>query len=59
VFALVSSQLLLERGLGCLADGGATAGAHDAITTGSDRHYEQLRVGMQALFNELGIATAA
>lgn len=34
-------------------------GRKPSIWTSADRHYEQLRVGMQALFNELGIAAAA
>ena len=29
-------------------------GRKPSIWTPADRHYEQLRVGMQALFNELG-----
>jgi hypothetical protein len=34
-------------------------GRKPSIWTPADRHYEQLRVGMQALFNELGIGAAA
>ena len=34
-------------------------GRKPSIWTPADRHYEQLRVGMQTLFTELGIAAAA
>jgi len=34
-------------------------GRKPSIWTPADRHYEHLRVGMQALFNDLGIAAAA
>lgn len=34
-------------------------GRKPSIWTPADRHYEQLRVGMQALFSELGIAAGA
>ncbi len=34
-------------------------GRKPSIWTPADRHYEKLRIGMQALFNDLGIAAAA
>ena len=34
-------------------------GRKPAVWTAVDRHYETLRIGMQALFHDLGIATAA
>jgi hypothetical protein len=30
-----------------------------SISTPTDRHYEKLRIDMEALFNDLGIAAAA